>query len=766
MRRRVAAVAAAAVIAVTVAVGAAAVRAPQPAPAEGPGDFSAARAVAHLAAVAAAPRPYASEAQRAVRAYVLTTLRAAGVEARAQRRLLLLPDDATTVAYVRNVVARIPGRDASAPAVLLVAHYDSVPVSPGAADNASGVAALLEAARALRAGPPLDGDVMLLFTDAEEVGLLGAEAFVRSPLADRVGLVLNFDNPGSGGPSILYETSSGDLDLVRAFAATVRAPYASSLSNDLARRRWIESDFSALRSRGLPGLTFGFTEGFHRNHKADDVAADLDPASLAHQGAAAVALARRFAGHELPSAEGDAVAFNLLGSHLVVYPRAWAWPLALVAVAAWGAVVALGRVRRRLTLAGVATGAVGSVLAFAFTAALVAVVWAFTQAAYGDPGSSALPLYNDGLHQAGLTALVAAVALAAYLPVLDTGRVLDLAMGALLWWALLGLYMARALPGGSYLLTWPLLAALAGMAVVFVVADPDRRSRRRAAACFAALSAGAVPGLLLASSSLVLLFAASGARLTVVVAAVWLVLGLLLPLLDLIAWPRRWPLPAALAAFGVFVFVGLSPLTGYGEAHPRENSLFYRQDEAGAALWGTIDREPDGWTRHFVAEAATRNHQYFPLWGFRSYHRDIAPRLGLPAPRADVLADRVEGARRTLTLRVRSPRGAPFLTVLVENDVGLVTARLQGLTLAAHDTYYYDHSGARWHLDLYDLPAEGVTLEITLDAGAPLQLRLVDADYGLPAEAAGYGLRPAGFVQGALGDASFADRLMKVPAAR
>jgi hypothetical protein len=766
MRRRVAAVAAAVVIAATVAVGVGAVRAPRPPPAEGPGDFSATRAVAHLPPLASAPRPYASDAQRVVRAYLLDTLRASGVEARVQRRLVVPPDDPWTAAFVHNVVGRVPGRDPTAPAVLLVAHYDSVAVSPGAADNASGVAALLEAGRALREGPRLDGDVLLLFTDAEEIGLLGAEAFIRSPLAERVGLVLNFDNPGSGGPSILYETSAGDLELIREFAAAVRAPYASSLSNELARRRWIESDFEALSVDGLPGLTFGFTEGFDRNHRADDVVAGLDPASLAHQGLAAVALARTFAGREPPRAGDDAVAFNLLGSHLVVYPRSWSWPLALAGFTAWLAVATLGRLRRRLTLYGVTTGAVSSFLALAFTASLVALVWGFTQAAYGAPGHSELPLYNDDLHRAGLTALVAAVALAAYLPALDTGRVLDLAMGALLWWSLLGLYMARALPGGSYLLVWPLLAALAALAVVFVVADPERRSRRRAAACFAALAAGAIPGLLLASSSLLLLFAASGARLPVVVVAVWLVLGLLLPLLDLVAWPRRWPLPVALATFGAFVFVGLSPLTGYGEARPHENSLFYRQDEAGAALWGTIDPEPDGWTGHFVAEAASRGHQYFPLWGFRAYRRAVAPRLDLPSPEVTVLSDSVGGARRTLTMRVSSPRGAPFLSVLVESDVGVVSGRLRGQPLAESDTHYYDHSGARWHVDLYDVPAEGVVLELTLDAGKPLKLRLVDAAYGLPPEAAGYGLRPPEFVQGRLGDASFADRVTNVPPAQ
>jgi hypothetical protein len=74
---------------------------------------------------------------------------------------------------VRNVIARLPGTGGRK-AVLLVAHYDSVATAPGGSDDSSGVAALLETARALRAGAPLVNDVILLFVDGEETGLLGS----------------------------------------------------------------------------------------------------------------------------------------------------------------------------------------------------------------------------------------------------------------------------------------------------------------------------------------------------------------------------------------------------------------------------------------------------------------------------------------------------------------------------------------------------------------------------------------------------------------
>jgi hypothetical protein len=80
---------------------------------------------------------------------------------------------------IANVAARIKGSGkAGLKAVLLMAHYDSVPNAPGASDDGSGTATLLETLRALKAGPPPKRDIIALFTDGEEVGFIGARVFV------------------------------------------------------------------------------------------------------------------------------------------------------------------------------------------------------------------------------------------------------------------------------------------------------------------------------------------------------------------------------------------------------------------------------------------------------------------------------------------------------------------------------------------------------------------------------------------------------------
>jgi Zn-dependent M28 family amino/carboxypeptidase len=89
-----------------------------------------------------------------------------------------------------NVVGRIAGTQSSG-AVLLTAHLDSVAESPGATDDGSGVAVLLETARALVSGAPMPNTVMFLFTDFEEGGTVGAEKFItRHPWAQNVRVVI------------------------------------------------------------------------------------------------------------------------------------------------------------------------------------------------------------------------------------------------------------------------------------------------------------------------------------------------------------------------------------------------------------------------------------------------------------------------------------------------------------------------------------------------------------------------------------------------
>lgn len=135
---------------------------PDPTPATAPaGDFSAERAMVHVAAIAQKPHPTLSTEWVRIRDYLLRELAKFGLQPEVQRGI----GEYTTRGIinhsgpVENIVARVKGTANTRP-VMVVAHYDSNSNGPGAADDAHGVAVLLETLRALHSSPPMRNDVI------------------------------------------------------------------------------------------------------------------------------------------------------------------------------------------------------------------------------------------------------------------------------------------------------------------------------------------------------------------------------------------------------------------------------------------------------------------------------------------------------------------------------------------------------------------------------------------------------------------------------
>jgi hypothetical protein len=305
--------------------------------------FSAERAMDDVRAIARAPHPTGSAENARVRDYLLARLRSLGLQASVQsvdasafaadRRRR---DGAGLNGPVENVTGVLPGRDPRLPAVLLMSHYDSVPDSPGAADDAVGVAAGLEVVRALTAeGRPLR-TVVLLFTDAEEVGLNGARAFwgeagPAHPLAARVGAVLNAEARGGGGRSLLFETSPAAGGLVRAYAGTAVRPAGNSLAAFVYEMLPNDTDFTVAKRAGTMGLNFGFLGRPEQYHQPSSTPEALDRGSLQHTGDQLLGLTRELAGSaRLPAPAPNLVYSDVLGTVLLTYPG-WAGWLVLAA---------------------------------------------------------------------------------------------------------------------------------------------------------------------------------------------------------------------------------------------------------------------------------------------------------------------------------------------------------------------------------------------------------------------------------------------------
>jgi acetylornithine deacetylase/succinyl-diaminopimelate desuccinylase-like protein len=113
-----------------------------------------------------------------------------------------------SAAHLQTIIARLPGTDSTG-TVMLYGHYGSVPTSPNAADGAAGVAAILETVRALRAGPPLRNDLLVVFADGDETPALGPHLFRRQPAAKDVTVGIALEGLSNRGVVALAYAGQG-----------------------------------------------------------------------------------------------------------------------------------------------------------------------------------------------------------------------------------------------------------------------------------------------------------------------------------------------------------------------------------------------------------------------------------------------------------------------------------------------------------------------------------------------------------------------------
>lgn len=324
---------------------------PQPLELDAPADrFSAGRADAVLGRLLAdqKPRPVGSAENTAFRERLLKELAALGVTARSQTQMSCHSERRWGVipcATVTNVVADVlPG---SGKAILLMAHADSVAAGPGAGDDASGVATLLETIRALKARGTRSGHpVVALFTDGEESGLLGAVAYLRDGQARaRIGAVINVESRGNQGPSFLFQTSPGDGKLIDLYARSVPHYAASSLYAQIYRILPNDTDLTPFLAAGVTGYNFAFIGNSAHYHTPLDRRENIDPRSLQQHGDNALEMADALRRIDLDTLKGgNAIYLDVLGRWL---PRLDTWLALPLSVTAFALIALAGFLTQR-----------------------------------------------------------------------------------------------------------------------------------------------------------------------------------------------------------------------------------------------------------------------------------------------------------------------------------------------------------------------------------------------------------------------------------
>jgi Zn-dependent M28 family amino/carboxypeptidase len=188
----------------------------------------------------------------------------------------------------RNVEARSPNEDPNARLVILGGHYDTVPAGPGANDNGSGTATILEVARELAADPVPGVAVRYIAFGAEEIGLLGSKAYVNSMSENdrrRTALMMSIDMMAVGDQPAFGGTPEW---VFQALARAESQGFRPINQSDRLRRM---SDHASFIDAGMPGIMFHWLDDpFY--HTALDISANVRPDAMDLMGAIAIDLVR------------------------------------------------------------------------------------------------------------------------------------------------------------------------------------------------------------------------------------------------------------------------------------------------------------------------------------------------------------------------------------------------------------------------------------------------------------------------------------------
>src|ERR671918_1203403 len=440
-----------------------ALESPEPLPASAQAsEFSAERAFSYVQQIAERPHPVGSPANAEVRDYLVGQLEDLGLRPIVQEATSARTKDGiASIARVRNIHARIEGRNPTGH-VLLVAHYDSVPRGPGAADDGAGVAAILEIARAITSGSPPRNDIDIVFTDAEEPWILGAQAFVRDERLDpRRSVVLNLEARGTSGPALMFQSSSDNASVIPALAS-VQRPITSSGWEACYQVLPGDTDFSVFRNAGFAGMNFAFMEGSARYHTPEDSPDNLDHASLQDIGSTVLAATRHFADQALGAPRGGSLTYFTVLGELVYYPQGLAVPLAVLAAVVFAATLLYARRRRGVRIRSVGWSAASFLALLVVTMALGIGAWQVLLLLHPGYGSFHTgDTYRPEWYAAGLLVLTAALTIGWYLLKRRRRTPEEIILGTWAWFVVLALTTAAFVPGAAYLFTWsPLVGNL------------------------------------------------------------------------------------------------------------------------------------------------------------------------------------------------------------------------------------------------------------------------------------------------------------------
>lgn len=689
-------------------------------------EFSTERALFHVYEMSKEPHGVGFKAHRDVREYIVTELQQMGLETQLQEGYTA--GDWGNLSRAVNILTRIEG-NTEGKALLLLAHYDSSPHSSlGASDDASGVATIMEAIRAyIASGKTPANDIIILISDAEELGLNGADLFVNQhPWVKDVGLVLNFEARGSGGPSfMLIETNRGNEKLIEAFTeANPEFPVANSLAYSIYKMLPNDTDLTVFREDAdIEGFNFAFIDDHFDYHTQLDSFERLDRRTMAHQGSYLMPLLHYFSETDLTDLKSlnDKVYFNMPLYRMITYPFDWIWPMFGLAALFFVILLIYGWQRKVFTLSGVAKGFLPALIVLIVNGVIGYYGWTLMLKIY--------PQYQDMLHGytyngrnyiGGFSLLAFTICFFVYYKFRSV-KTTDLLVAPIIIWLLICGALSAYLPGASFLVI-PVFGVIATFMILI------RQERPNLYLLFFL----SIPALWIIAPFLRMFPVGLGLKMIITTTLVaTLLFFLLLGLISFFKHQHRWAQLGLVLCVAMFISTHFT--SGFDEENPKPTSLLYVMDaDTQSARWATYEKVPSAWTKQYLGEdmkkpekSSTKTLSSKYSTGF-SFVADAAVKP-IPMPLVETTQDTIIEDSRLLEICISPQRNVNRLE-LFTNDIELRAAEVNGIEL---DEYYLANRRRGKLITHYISDNEYTELRLEIPRESTLELTFYEASNDL-----------------------------------
>lgn len=649
-------------------------------------EFSTTRALEHLEVIAQRAHPVGSQDHQRVREYLIKQLNKLGFTTEIQEGYAI--HNWGNLAKPKNIIGRLKGSQ-EGKSLLLLSHYDSAHHSAiGASDAGSGVVTILEGLRAfLTDGITPINDIIVVFTDSEELGLNGANLFVnKHPWAKEVGLVLNFEARGSGGPSyMLVETNGGNSNLIKEFVkANPDFPAANSLMYSVYKMLPNDTDLTRFREDGdIDGFNFAFIDDHFDYHTSKDNYDRLDKETLEHQGSYLMPLLKHFNATDLSNlkSKDDSIYFNVPALGLISYPFDWIMPMLVLAIILFFVLLAYGIKRKRLPMNDIGRGFIPFLLSLICAVIIGVGLWKTIMFIY--PNYSEMLhgfTYNGYTYIWAFTLFSLGVSFWLYGKFYKPGTTANFVVAPILFWIIISTGVALKLKGASFFII-PVLFALISLFILIRQRKPNLILM--ALLCFP---------VLVIMAPFISMFPVGLGLKNLMISCVLsvLIFGLLVPVFGFFKHQRRW---GSLLIIGGFIGLIIAHFNSdFSEENAKPNSLVYVLDaNKNEAIWATYDKKLDAWTEPYFQSAIDLKSSNFEVDFASKYGTSItlvneAPIKAIPVSNDSIYRDTIIGGKRHISFQLLQQRTISRVDLFADNDLEFDQFIINGISAYRSET--------------------------------------------------------------------------------